>query len=102
MRAEKAEIYEKLKSDKSSKEYEEWFLKYRPGDTESDEMANDKHTTKKRIKTRKKSTMTTSKKHTQKNKKTKSTRSHTKRKKNKTERKDRVAHYLKKLMGRNK
>jgi hypothetical protein len=102
MRAEKAEIYEKLKSDKSSKEYEEWFLKYRPDDTESDEMANDKHTTKKRIKTRKKSTMTTSKKHTQKNKKTKSTRTYIKRKKNKTERKDRVTHYLKRLMGRNK
>jgi len=97
MRTEKAEMYEKLKSDKLSKEYEEWFLKYRPGDTESNDMNN------KKSKTRKKSTTTANKKHTRKNKKTKVLRTHTKRRmKKKTERKDRVAHYLKSLLGRNK
>ena len=32
MRSEKMKTYEELKSNKNSKEYEEWFLKYRPSD----------------------------------------------------------------------
>ena len=32
MRSEKMKMYEELKSNKNSKEYEEWFLKYRPSD----------------------------------------------------------------------
>ena len=36
MRAEKAEKYNELKDKKNSREYEEWFLRYRPLDNEAD------------------------------------------------------------------
>jgi len=32
MRAEKASKYRELKGSRDSKEYEEWFLSYKPGD----------------------------------------------------------------------
>ena len=50
MRAEKTKMYGKLKGDKTSKEYEEWFMKYRPAE-EAEEAAAGK--TKKTKKTKK-------------------------------------------------
>jgi hypothetical protein len=36
MRAEKAEKFKELKTKRNSKEFEEWFLNYRPEDNEKD------------------------------------------------------------------
>ena len=36
MRAKKAEKYKELKGDRNNKEYEEWFLRYRPSDKNID------------------------------------------------------------------
>jgi hypothetical protein len=40
MRAEKAEKYNELKDKKNDKEYEEWFLRYRPTDTKDTKVTN--------------------------------------------------------------
>ena len=102
MRAEKTVMFNKLKSDRSSKEYEEWFLKYRPGGIANAEGTHSTPATKK-----KKSK--TSSKTTRKNKKkykinaTRKTRSNKKiRHTTKKSRKDRIKHYLKTLIGNKK
>jgi hypothetical protein len=51
MRAEKADKYNELKDNKKSKEYEEWFLRYRPTD---DKINKDEKTEKKQKKTKRK------------------------------------------------
>jgi hypothetical protein len=55
MRAEKAEKFNELKTKKNSKEYEEWFLRYRPSDAKVEQkiLKTRKQTNKKRRKTRK-------------------------------------------------
>jgi hypothetical protein len=50
MRAEKADKYNELKDNKKSKEYEEWFLRYRP----TDDKNKDEKTEKKQKKTKRK------------------------------------------------
>jgi hypothetical protein len=62
MRAEKADKYNELKDNKKSKEYEEWFLRYRPTD---DKINKDEKTEKKQKKTKRKMNK---KKKTKKNK----------------------------------
>lgn len=57
MRSEKAEKYNELKNKKNDKEYEEWFLRYRPSDKINIEDKNKPKTKRnktKKIKTRKK------------------------------------------------
>ena len=39
MRSEKMKMYEQLKNKRDTKEYEEWFLKYRPLDNKSTKKA---------------------------------------------------------------
>ena len=70
MRAEKTEMFEKLKDKRGTKEYEEWFMKYRPG-----ESSLSKPTKKKATKKMKKKKVT--KKKTQKLNKTTKTRGKT-------------------------
>lgn len=38
MRSEKTKMYEKLKKDRQSKDFEEWFMKYRPSENKSTEV----------------------------------------------------------------
>lgn len=64
MRAEKTKMFEQLKNDRNSQEYQEWFLRYRP--LEHKKMP--KQTSKKHIKHTKHNKNT--KKHTKKQKKT--------------------------------
>jgi hypothetical protein len=52
MRAEKADKYNELKDNKKSKEYEEWFLRYRPTDNKN--INENKKTKKNNKKTRQK------------------------------------------------
>ena len=47
MRAEKTEMFKKLKNKKSSKEYEEWFLRYIPSENKTKKVENKKDETKK-------------------------------------------------------
>ena len=96
MRAEKTDMYNKLKTDRSTKEYEEWFLKYRPGGSANAIiLAPTQKTTKK--KKRKASSKTKGKKKTV----GKKTRSSKKKKStgSKITRKERVHKYMKTLMG---
>ena len=67
MRAQKAEKYLELKDKKNSAEYDEWFLRYRPGDN----IKNNDNSKKKKSK----------KKKSKKNSKTKSKKNKTKKKK---------------------
>ena len=95
MRAEKTVMFNKLKSDRSSKEYEEWFLKYRPGGDAKPEPSTASHSTKKKkskksSKTKRKNKASQSSKNTRKHK-----NKHTNGKKT---RKDRVTAYLKSLL----
>ena len=71
MRSEKMKMFEKLKSDRGSKEYEEWFLKYRPGDKVNTKKTQktQKTKTKTKTKTKKLKTKKTKTKKNQKNKK---------------------------------
>jgi hypothetical protein len=66
MKAEKARKFKELKDKKGSKEYEEWFLNYKPTNIPQ----NDKNTTRSNKKTTKKTTRKNTKKNT-KNKTTK-------------------------------
>ena len=68
MRSEKMKMFEKLKSDRGSKEYEEWFLKYRPGDKVNTKKTQKTQKTQK-TKTKKLKTKKTKTKKNQKNKK---------------------------------
>lgn len=56
MRSEKMKMYEELKVNKSSKDFEEWFLKYRPSDKKEKNMKtpSKKKTVKKKTKASKK------------------------------------------------
>jgi hypothetical protein len=112
MRAEKTVMFNKLKTARASKEYEEWFLKYRPGGIDNAEVVlpteppAKKKKSKASSKTKRKHKVNASQK-TRSNKKrtrgSKKTRSNTKRTRgSKKTRKDRVNHYLKTLMGRKK
>jgi hypothetical protein len=72
MRSEKMKMFEKLKSDRGSKEYEEWFLKYRPCDkvnTKKTQKTKTQKTKTKKLKTKKTKTKKTKTKKNQKNKK---------------------------------
>jgi Mg-chelatase subunit ChlI len=109
MRAEKTVMFNKLKTERSSKEYEEWFLKYRPGGIANAEIPTT--TTRPAKKKKPKASSKTRRKNKNKNKTnasrktsvTKKTRSNKKRtSRSKKTRKDRVNHYLKGLMGRKK
>ena len=50
MRSEKTQMFEKLKDDRNSKEYEEWFMKYRPGDKPTSKKSKKKKTSKNKSK----------------------------------------------------
>lgn len=106
MRAEKTVMFNKLKSDRSSKEYEEWFLKYRPGGIANAEgTQSNPATKKKKSKSSSKTTRKNKKNHkTNATRKTvtKKTRSNKKRHTTKKTRKDRMKLYLKTLMGHKK
>jgi len=90
MRAEKTIMFNKLKSDRTSKEYQEWFLKYRPDNTTISKKLV--------IKSSSKKNKTKSSQGTRKNKKTRSNKKKTRSTRKKTQ-KDRVAIYLKKVIG---
>ena len=68
MRSEKTEMFEKLKNKRTSSDYEEWFMKYRPGDSKSSIKKNKKNKTKKstKKKTKKSTNKKTNKKKTTK------------------------------------
>ena len=109
MRAEKTVMFNKLKTERASKEYEEWFLKYRPGGIANAEMLTP--TTPPAKKKKSKASSKTRRKNKNKNKvnasrKTNATKKRRPNKKrtrgHKKTRKDRVNHYLKSLMGRKK
>jgi hypothetical protein len=42
IRSEKADKFKELKNKRNTKEYEEWFLKYVPGDNQKDDKKDDK------------------------------------------------------------
>lgn len=46
MRAQKAKVYNELKNDRNSKEYEEWFLSYTPGNLSTTSNKGEKQTKK--------------------------------------------------------
>jgi hypothetical protein len=72
MRAEKMKMYEELKVNKSSKDFEEWFLKYRPSDKKEPSDKKQKITkTPSKKKTVKKKTRASKKNKKNKTKKTK-------------------------------
>ena len=84
MRAEKTIMFNKLKEDRKSKEYEEWFLKYRPGDLVSLSVSR--------------STKNKKSKSSKTKRKNKSTQKHKKKSNKKTIKKDRVTEYIKSLL----
>jgi hypothetical protein len=110
MRAEKTVMFKKLKTDRGSKEYEEWFLKYRPdGITNTNVPVKKSPAKKKKSKTSSKTKRKNKSKNKNKNNAsrkttaTKKTRSNKKRTRSgKKTRKERVSHYLKGLMDRKK
>jgi hypothetical protein len=70
MRAHKSEKYKELKSKKNKKEYEEWFLNYKPEEKkEKHKEKKEKTTTKKKAPTKKKTIFQLYGKKTRKNKK---------------------------------
>lgn len=73
MRAEKTKMFEQLKNDRNSQEYQEWFLRYRPLE-------------------HKKMPKQTSKKHIKHTKHNKNTKKHTKKQKRYQTKKNRFAH----------
>jgi len=83
-------MFNKLKTDRSSKEYEEWFLKYRPDNTNISKKLVIKNSSKKN--------KTKLSQGTRKNKKTRSNKKKTRSTRKKTQ-KDRVAIYFKKVIG---
>lgn len=101
MRAEKTVMFNKLKSDRSSKEYEEWFLKYRPdgaANPDNPEHSTVSHSTKKK----KSNKSSKTKRKNKSSKSSKNTRNHKKQTSDKKTRKDRVGKYLKSLMWKKK
>jgi hypothetical protein len=107
MRAEKTVMFNKLKTARASKEYEEWFLKYRPGGIDNAEVvlpteppAKKKKSTASSKTRRKNKNKTNASRKTNATKKTRSNKKRTR--SHKKTRKDRVSHYLKGLMNRKK
>ena len=62
MREDKAEMFKKLKNKRNSKDYEWWFLRYRPGDSGAEKKKKRKRKTKKNKKKRRRRRRRTRKK----------------------------------------
>jgi hypothetical protein len=71
MRAEKTEMFEKLKNNRSSPDYEKWFLRYKPVEVKNSKSTKPKTQKSKTKPKTQKSKPKTSKKNKKKNKKTK-------------------------------
>ena len=71
MRAEKTEMFEKLKNDRSSPDYEKWFLRYKPVEVKNSKSTKPKTQKSKTKPKTQKTKSKTSKKNKKKNKKTK-------------------------------
>ena len=71
MRAERAKKYKELKQSNNKKEFDEWFLNYKPGEKKDSKITNNKTNSKTNTKTKSKTNETTNnKKKTRNNKKT--------------------------------